>query len=360
MSTRSVGLLLRAMSRQVLETFRQAWASRLTLLMIVLTVCCTMFCASLSIEGEYELRDEPSNPELLSRSGAPYAPPSAEEVARQGGGYRSDRGTLVLGFGLLRVSLFRDGEAMVRYLLAVLALGVAGGLGTLIVLVWTSGFLPDFLQPSAISVLLSKPVPRWSLLVGKVAGVIAFATVQFALFLGATFVATGLSTRYWFTGYLWTLPVLMVNFTIFYGVSALLAVRTRNAILCVAGAALFWIVCLSVNTLRHSDVSAARPVGGEQPAAAAQSLAMPPNAGSWSTTRTQLLEAFYWVLPKPADLVILLDRMILAERDVGLPSALRDAAATGRWSAGWSLLTSLSFATLVTAAAAWKFHYTDY
>ena len=54
--------------------------------------------------------------------------------------------------------------------------------GILLALVWTAGFLPTFLEPGAASVLLAKPVPRWSLLAGKFLGILIFVAFQ-ALFL---------------------------------------------------------------------------------------------------------------------------------------------------------------------------------
>ena len=60
----------------------------------------------------------------------------------------------------------------------ILAGGIAGTFGLLLTLVWTAGFVPTFLDPSAASVLLAKPSPRWQLLLGKYFGVLAFVGFQ--------------------------------------------------------------------------------------------------------------------------------------------------------------------------------------
>ena len=59
---------------------------------------------------------------------------------------------------------------------------MADAVGLLLALLWTASFLPTFLEPAAVAVLLAKPVPRWQLLVGKFAGVLAFVAFQAARF----------------------------------------------------------------------------------------------------------------------------------------------------------------------------------
>ena len=68
--------------------------------------------------------------------------------------------TLSLAFGAIRIPLARDAREAVHFVQLVLAAGVADTLGLLLTLVWTAGFLPGFLDPQAISVLLAKPIPR--------------------------------------------------------------------------------------------------------------------------------------------------------------------------------------------------------
>ena len=70
-------------------------------------------------------------------------------------------GVLLAGEALFASVPIAAGSMLVRFLLTSEA-----------ALVWTAGFLPDFLQPSAASVLFAKPVPRWTVLLGKYAGVV--------------------------------------------------------------------------------------------------------------------------------------------------------------------------------------------
>jgi hypothetical protein len=62
------------------------------------------------------------------------------------------------------VPLARDAKTAACHLELLLAGGVADTLGLLLTLVWTAGFLPQFLDRRHISVLLTKPAPRWCLL----------------------------------------------------------------------------------------------------------------------------------------------------------------------------------------------------
>src|SRR5262249_5301558 len=155
--------------------------------------------------------------------------------------------------------------------------------GTLLLLIWTAGFLPEFLQQSAASVLLAKPVPRWSLLVGKYLGVLSFVAFQVTVFIVGTWAAVGIKTGIWLPSYLMTIPILLLHFAVIYSFSALLAVWTRSTVACVFGTVVFWLICCAMNYGRHTMVA----------------LDVLPYSGvvQWA------VEAGYWVLPKPADLL---------------------------------------------------------
>ena len=139
-----------------------------------------------------------------------------------------------------------------HFLELVLAAGVADTLGLLLTLVWTAGFLPGFLDPRAVAVLLAKPVPRWGLLLGKYVGVLAFVLVQATYFVGGTWLALALRTGIWDPRYLLSVPLLLLHFAIFFSVSLLLAVCTRSTVVCVFGSIAFWGICWAINYGRHA------------------------------------------------------------------------------------------------------------
>jgi hypothetical protein len=278
------------------DTFRQALATRTFWLMLCVTGLCTLFCLSVHIDGPRSLTPE-GEIELYGGDRQPLT------------GANPNPGSMTVGFGALRYTLFRDAEAEVRFLHSFLALWVAGAIGTLAALIWTAGFLPAFLEPSAASVLLAKPAPRWLLLTGKFVAVIAFVGFQEAIFFFATWAALGLRTGIWSPGYLLCIPLLLLQFTIIYSFSALLAVYTRNTVVCVFGSLLFWFACYAMNFGRH------------------ETLAMPvldPTVAPLPATVQGSVEVGYWIMPKPGDVLILLDTALDAKEDFDpLPPSFR-------------------------------------
>ncbi len=314
------------------DTFRQSLAGRTFWLMLGVSALCIVLCASVRLEGGESLRP-PGEIELYGGDEKPLTGPNPRP------------GHLSLAFGAIRLALFRDGEAQVHFLIALLAKWVAGAVGTLLVLVWTAGFLPEFLQPSAASVLLAKPVPRWSLLVGKYLGVLVFVAAQATLFVGGTWLALGLRTGIWLPSYLLCIPLLLLQFAIVYSSSALLAVCTRNTVACVLGSVLFWFLCCAMNYGRHATVA--------QPYLA-------PETAPYSALLQTTVEAGYWILPKPADLLILSDQALEINTHFGTAPALEAVQRMGAFDPELSLFTSLLFTVALLGVAARQLVTTDY
>ena len=116
---------------------------------------------------------------------------------------------MTLAFGAVSIPVSRERSDAVHFLELILASGIAGTFGLLLTLVWTAGFVPTFLDPSAASVLLAKPVPRWQLLLGKYFGVLAFVGFQVVLFVALTWLALGVRTKVWDMTYWWCIPLLL-------------------------------------------------------------------------------------------------------------------------------------------------------
>jgi ABC-type transport system involved in multi-copper enzyme maturation permease subunit len=228
----------------------------------------------------------------------------------------------------------------VRLLQLWLAGVLADTAGVLLALIWTAGFLPTFLEPHAVTVLLAKPAPRWALLVGKYLGVVLFVALQAVLFVAGTWFGLGVSTGVWDGSYWFAVPLLVANFAVFYAVSALLAVCTRSTVVCVFGTLLFWVLCWAVNFTHH------RVVGFD-----VQGL---------TPLTSFLLDAAYWTLPKPLDLSGLFFDALRA-RDFSVPVPELEAVnARGLFQPELAVLTSLAFAAGVLALAAYEFRKTDY
>jgi ABC-type transport system involved in multi-copper enzyme maturation permease subunit len=314
------------------DTFRQAAASRVFAVLLGVNLLCILFCLGVSVEGGDALK-QADDLELYDRQGQPLTGPNPNP------------GHLKLAFGAVRIELFRDGEAGVHFLMVLMAKWVAGAAGLLLALVWTAGFVPDFLQPSAASVLLAKPTPRWTLVLGKYCGVVLFVALNAFIFFAGTWLALGVRTGAWLPGYLAGIPLLVVHFAVIYSFSVLLGVLTRSTVACVLGAVLFWMICFGVNYARHA------------------ALALPqlaPEAAPYPASFLALIETSYWLLPKPADFVIILDSALGAGEHFGTLPEFAAVQSLNALDPVLSMASSLLFAAGMLALASHQLADTDY
>ncbi|OAI38953.1 hypothetical protein AYO40_01585 [Planctomycetaceae bacterium SCGC AG-212-D15] len=326
------------------DTFRQSLSSGIFWVMIAVTTVCTVFCLSVSISGDvrlpYEDRTFRASPEFLRELPKEVSKlnPDYDKIKKENPELDVLKGTLYLAFGAIPVEIPRDREDAVHFLELVLAAGVADSAGLLLILLWTAGFLPSFLDPTASAVLLAKPVPRWSLLVGKYFGVLGFVTLQAFLFVFGTWAALGIKTNVWDRSYLLCIPILVLHFSAFYSFSALLAVYTRNTVTCMFGSVAFWLGCLALNLGRHAM-------------ATGSSTAISPLA-RW------LVEAGYWIAPKPGDFGLLLYHALASDKSFSRLDILQSADRVVYLEI--SVLSSIVFAAVVLWLAAYRFVRADY
>jgi hypothetical protein len=317
----------------VRDTFRQAAASRLLAVMLGLTGLCVVFCLGVSVSGVEEREKHPDELPL-------YVPRSqADEKVREEG-ITVPAGEVSLGFGLARFEVTKNRADAVRLIQVWLAGVLADTAGVLLALVWTAGFLPAFLDPQAATVLLAKPTRRGAVLAGKYLGVVGFVGLQAVAFTAGTWLALGVGTGVWDGAYWLAAPLLVVHFAVFYAVSSFLAVCTRSTAVCVFGTLLFWLLCWAMNLTHH------RLGGAEVPGVA-------PLAGT-------LIDAWYWVLPKPLDLGgIFFDALRAADHAAAVPEVAA-AKARGDFHPELAVLTSVLFAVGLLAVAAHEFKTQDY
>jgi hypothetical protein len=140
------------------------------------------------------------------------------------------------------------GEQVLSFLVSRLV----GNIGVFIALLVTAAIVPQMLDSGAIDLLLSKPVSRPLLFLSKFFGGCAF------IFLNATFLIAGLwmivGWRFgiWSDGLLWTIPVFVFVFAIYYSVSTLAAVIWRNAVISIVASILFWAICFAVGVAKSA------------------------------------------------------------------------------------------------------------
>lgn len=324
---------IRTVRWMVRDTFRQSLHTKLFWVMLGLTGLCTAFCFGMSVDAPPErVRVEGEIPDRIN----PRVTPKDERNP----GTPVAEGKVSLGFGLFEFDIAKNKQDSVRMIQLWLAGVLADTAGVLLALLWTAGFLPTFLEPHAATVMLAKPVSRTAILFGKYLGVVLFVGLHALLFVAGTWLGIGMSTGVWDAAYWFAVPLLAVNFAVFYAFSAFLAVCTRSTVVSVFGTLLFWVLCWGVNFTHHRVVGF--DVLGLSPASAF------------------LIDAGYWLLPKPLDMSgVFFD--VLRARDFTAPVAELEAVkAKGKFHPELSVFASLLFAVGILSLAAYEFRQMDY
>jgi ABC-type transport system involved in multi-copper enzyme maturation permease subunit len=350
MNARSNFVTLKQLIR---DTFRQACASGICWMMLAVTAICVVLCLSVSVWGDVALHGE-DEPVLFLPPPLPRSVTSAAAASQKVGfsletdpdlarheGIETIRGRMTLAFGAISFPVTRERGDAVSFLELVLAGGFAGTLGLLLALVWTAGFVPTFLEPSAASVLLAKPVARWQLLLGKYLGVLTFVGFQVVLFVGLTWLALGLRTNVWNMTYWWCIPLLLLQFAIFYSFSVLLAVITRSTVACVFGSVLFWLLAWGIN---YGCVMARGVLEPQYLPAGTRALG----------------EVAYWISPKPIDAGLILFNALDAQHHFEKPVVFSLLESGQAFSPCLSILSSLVLTGALLALATYQFNETDY
>jgi len=315
--------LLYALRWLTRDTFRQAVAGKVFWLMLGVSALAIVFCLGVHAEGG-TIRDEG---EIYLPDGRPAAPSATPP------------GSLSLFFGAMTVEIARDRTSAVEMIHLALASWVAGAAGLLLTLLWTASFVPDFLQPTSATVMLAKPLPRWVFLAGKYLGVVLFVGFHAVVFFVGTWLALGLKTGIWVNTYLAGIPLLTLQFAVFYGFSVLVAVSWRSSVACALSVILLWAVSFGINYGRFTAYA--------MPALGSEARQLSP------MTRT-LIDLAYWMMPKPADMVITLQDLLHAEKhSATLRSApvVKEAIARGAYDPLLSMLSSLGFGVVMLALA---------
>ncbi|HJZ94813.1 MAG TPA: hypothetical protein VKE40_28360 [Gemmataceae bacterium] len=324
----------------VRDTLRQSLASRLFWAMLAVSAVCIVFCLSVRTKDAPRLATAPGETGYAVPKDDPQVKRLGTESAKAYGIDILEGDELSLGFGAFHVSTARGQQDSVRFLQVWLAGLVAGTAGIFLAIIWTAGFLPTFLDPNHATVLLAKPVPRWSLLLGKVLGVLVFVFLQTTFFVVGTWLALGFATGVFDPRYLFAIPVLVLHFAVFYSFSAMLAVWTRSTVVCVFGTLVFWVLCWGMNYGRHAIIA-------HDPKGMSEGIRFAAELG-------------YWVLPKPGDLNVVLDDALDTRGfAAGIPE-FETARQKEKLNLALSALASLLFAGAMFGVAAWEFRSAEY
>ena len=193
--------------------------------------------------------------------------------------------------------------------------------GTFLAIFASSGLIPSVLEPGRISLLLSKPITRGTLLIGRYLGNLLVIALNDVYLIASVWVILGLKTHIWQPRFLLAIPVALFIFAVLLSVVVLTGVLTESAALSVMIA----FALMLVSTILAQRDNAVRLLSSE-----------------WSR---DLWSALYWIVPKVYDLGTAMKQIVLYDRQVDW------------WTPVW---TSAVFATAVFSAALALFRRRDF
>lgn len=116
--------------------------------------------------------------------------------------------------------------------------------GTVLALFASAGLIPSILEPGRIGLLLSKPVGRITLLMGRYLGTVLIVSANVVYLIGSIWIIVGLKTNLWHPEFLLSIPITIFIFAVllcvitFVGVlfeSASVAVMVAVALMFISG-----------------------------------------------------------------------------------------------------------------------------
>src|SRR5690606_25789089 len=127
---------------------------------------------------------------------------------------------------------------------------LASFFGVVLGLLATSDAVSSALEPGAAELLLSRPVERHEVVLGRGLGAVAFGLIQVGWLLGLAVVLCGLRFGLWVPSALLLVGPMLLKFAVLLGVTTLVAVGTRTPALGLAAAAGAWVLSFVVYQLQ--------------------------------------------------------------------------------------------------------------
>lgn len=121
---------------------------------------------------------------------------------------------------------------------------LVNGIGAWVILfisiIVTAGFIPNMLGKGSLDLIVAKPIHRVTLFWLKYVGGLTYVLILAAFVVGGIWLAIGLRTGIWSANFFLVIPILTLYFAILYGVSALTAMLTRNALVAILATGVAW------------------------------------------------------------------------------------------------------------------------
>ncbi len=166
--------------------------------------------------------------------------------------------------------------------------------GTFLAIFASAGLIPSVLEAGRISLLLSKPLTRTTLLMGRYLGNIFVVSVNHIYLICSIWLIIGIKTHIWETRFLLAIPITIFIFAVLLCVVVLIGVIFESAALSVMVPAALMLI----STILAQRQFVIRLLDSE-----------------WSR---QLWMAFYWIVPKVFDLGAAMKQIIEYDRQANL------------------------------------------
>ena len=193
--------------------------------------------------------------------------------------------------------------------------------GTFLAVFASSGLIPSVLEPGRIALLLSKPVSRTTLLVGRYLGNLLVVALNHIYLVSMVWLIIGFKTHLWQPRFLLAIPLSLFIFAVLLTAVVFFGVFSESAALSMMVA----VALMLLSSLLAQRDTVVRLLDSE-----------------WSR---DLWMAFYWILPKVYDLGAAMKQIILYDHEADL------------WTPLW---TSTAFGAVVFSAAVLLFRKKDF
>jgi len=220
----------------------------------------------------------------------------------------------------------------------------------LLSIVITSFFIPNMLRKGTIDLLLAKPIHRVTLLSFKYLGGLIFIFLNTAFVVSGMWLAVGLRSGIWATGFLFTILVITFFFAVLYAVSTLFAVLTRSTIVAILMTCFVWGFLTAmgytykfVEDYNHTKKTELAAEGAQY-------------SENWFGTGVRFV---HFILPRTRDLDFLTTRLLV--RDLLTANQIREQKIdTTAISWGESITVNCVFIGLLLGFSSWWFATRDY
>lgn len=121
-------------------------------------------------------------------------------------------------------------------------------IGLAIGILVTATIIPETFDPGSLNLLLSKPISRWGLYLTKFVGGCTLMAICSTLLFFGLWLWMGVGIGLWDRALLWSIPIYILVFAIYYSVSAFIGLTYRSSTMAIVMTFLFWAVCFALGS----------------------------------------------------------------------------------------------------------------